>query len=223
MSPEIIPLGLGLSNAYLIKNAHGNFLIDCGAATQRDKLDGLLAAAGVKPGNLQMLILTHADLDHSGNTAYLQNKYLAKVAVHPQEVVAVETGDMFKTRCQMNPIIKSLGNLFLFFLRLPRLELFKPDILLDDGFDLNPYGLDASVIHIPGHSTGSVGILTAGGSFFCGDLVMEGKGKLKAMVDNREDHRRSLDKIISLPFTEIYPGHGNKFNKELLEASRSGF
>ena len=40
-------------------------------------------------------------------------------------------------------------------------EPFSPDVLLQDGQDLGEFGLAATVVHFPGHSPGSVGVLTA--------------------------------------------------------------
>ena len=42
-----------------------------------------------------------------------------------------------------------------------KFETFKPDILLIDGQKLNDYGFDAKVIHTPGHTKGSIVILTS--------------------------------------------------------------
>ena len=50
-------------------------------------------------------------------------------------------------------------------------EPFEPDVLLEDGQDLSSYGLDARVVLLPGHSRGSIGILTGDGSLFCGEIA----------------------------------------------------
>jgi len=44
-------------------------------------------------------------------------------------------------------------------------------MFLEEGQPLSDVGLDASVLHLPGHSKGSIGILTASGDLFCGDLL----------------------------------------------------
>jgi glyoxylase-like metal-dependent hydrolase (beta-lactamase superfamily II) len=49
-------------------------------------------------------------------------------------------------------------------------EKFTPDLEIDEGFDLSSYGFDGRILHIPGHSKGSIGVLTAKGDLFCGDL-----------------------------------------------------
>lgn len=47
-----------------------------------------------------------------------------------------------------------------------------PDLHVEEGYDLSGYRFDARVVELPGHSTGSMGILTANGGLFGGDLVM---------------------------------------------------
>jgi glyoxylase-like metal-dependent hydrolase (beta-lactamase superfamily II) len=42
-------------------------------------------------------------------------------------------------------------------------DLFSPDVILEDGDALAQYGFDAAVLHLPGHSKGSIGILMPGG------------------------------------------------------------
>ena len=40
------------------------------------------------------------------------------------------------------------------------------DLYVEDGYDLSAHGLAAQVVHIPGHSSGSIGVLTAAGDLF---------------------------------------------------------
>ena len=79
---QIIPLKVP---CYLLAARDGYFLIDCGDASDRRQLENELARAGVRPGNLKLLLLTHGDFDHTGNAAFLQKKYAAKVALHAQD------------------------------------------------------------------------------------------------------------------------------------------
>ena len=49
-------------------------------------------------------------------------------------------------------------------------ERFTPDLYIEDGDDLSEYGFDAIILYIPGHSKGSIGILTADGDLICGEI-----------------------------------------------------
>ncbi len=58
----------------------------------RDALEKELENAGCKPGNLQLIVLTHGDTDHAGNCAYLREKYGAQIAMHSDDSGMVERG-----------------------------------------------------------------------------------------------------------------------------------
>ena len=51
-------------------------------------------------------------------------------------------------------------------------ESFTPDILLSDNMNLKEYGLEGTVIHLPGHTAGSIGLLLGDGSFIAGDTFV---------------------------------------------------
>jgi hydroxyacylglutathione hydrolase len=86
---------------------------------------------------------------------------------------------------------------------------FKPDIYIEDGQDLSEYGLNAKVLHLPGHSKGSIGILTTKGDLFCGDLLYNIAGF--NFIDDLADFHASINKLKSLKINTVYPGHGKPF------------
>ena len=81
-----------------------------------------------------------------------------------------------------------------------------PDVEVADGFDLSKYGLNAKVVHIPGHSKGSIGVLTDDGNLYCGDFLYTTPGM--NFVDDMEARKASLEKLKKLPIRKIFPGHG---------------
>ena len=79
---------------------------------------------------------------------------------------------------------------------MSRYDSFKPDIAIEDGHDLSEYGFDAKVVHVPGHSKGSIGILTAGGALFCGDLLENmDKPARTTIVDDSAELDASVEKL----------------------------
>ena len=91
-------------------------------------------------------------------------------------------------------------------------ETFEPDVLLEDGQDLSPYGLDARVVHLPGHSSGSIGVLTGDGDLFCGDLLVNVlRPSLHYYIDNLAQAHESIRKLSDLGVGTVYPGHGKPF------------
>ena len=117
---------------------------------------------------------------------------------------------MFAGRKQPNVFIRSLVPLFTGF---GKSERFSPDIDLEDGFDLSPYGLEARVLSLPGHSAGSMGILTGSGELFCGDLFENLKGPaLNSLMDDPQAAQESLARLQGLAISTVYPGHGQPFD-----------
>ncbi len=223
MLQEIKTIDLGGVNCYLVGAGDGFILIDTGLSTRRAQLEKALAEAGCRPGNLKLVLLTHGDSDHTGNSAYLRETYGAKVAMHSDDSGMVERGDQSWNRkpkpdriSAMGRIVMLMSKVLLLFDRPGRFDTFRPDLAIDEGFDLSEYGLDAQVLHLPGHSKGSIGILTSGGDLFCGDLLADfTKPSLHFMIDDLAAANASVARLRSLKIDTVYPGHGRPFPWEL--------
>jgi glyoxylase-like metal-dependent hydrolase (beta-lactamase superfamily II) len=58
----------------------------------------------------------------------------------------------------------------------------------------------------------SIGILTAGGDLFCGDLFENTKAPaLNSLMDDATAAAASAAKLKGLPIGTVYPGHGQPF------------
>ena len=102
-----------------------------------------------------------------------------------------------------------------FFGTIFKADRSHPDIFVNDGDNLSKYGLDAVVLYIPGHSRGSIGILTTNGNLFCGDLLLNiNKPSPTELPDDSADLENSLKRLQSLSFHTIYPGHWESFLRE---------
>jgi len=209
---EIKTIAGKIANCYLVKTEGAFFMVDTGVSFSRGALKKTLTAAGCRPGSLKLVAITHADYDHTGSCVYLREKYGAKIAIHRNEAGAVETKNMLANRKNKPAVfLKTMPALF----RPLIFRNFKPDIIVDDGDDLSQYGLDARVVHTPGHTTGSISILTAGGDLFCGDfLVNSGKPKKNHLVDDMAAMDASVERLKTLNVKKVYPGHGKPFTLE---------
>jgi glyoxylase-like metal-dependent hydrolase (beta-lactamase superfamily II) len=218
MSAAITTIGLGGVSCYLLAAGDGFVLIDTGLATKRDALETALTRAGCVPGKLALIVLTHGDIDHVGNAAHLRETYGAKVAMHTDDARMVETGDMDWNRkptpdhvTVAGRFIRVAGTLMELLRRGNDYETFTPDVLVDDGDDLIAYGLDARVLHLPGHSKGSIGVLTAAGDLVCGDLLYNWRRTSVPICDDAAAHDASMAKLRGLHVETVYPGHGKPF------------
>jgi hydroxyacylglutathione hydrolase len=207
-----LPLKLGHINCYLIETDAGYILIDTGGSNKRAALEKELENTGCRPDNLKLILLTHGDFDHAGNAAYLRHKFGSKIAMHVKDSSMVERGDMFLNRKRPNILVRKLVPILSGF---GKAERFTPDLYLDDGDEFSEYGFGARVICIPGHSPGSIGILTAGGDLFCGDLFENtAEPVLNSLMDDLAAAHASLEKLQNLEINIVYPGHGEPFSLE---------
>jgi glyoxylase-like metal-dependent hydrolase (beta-lactamase superfamily II) len=212
---NIIKISLDFVNVFLIKTIDGFILIDTGLPNQWDRLEEQLRSNGCFPGNLTLIIITHADWDHTGNVPALRQKYGARIAMHPGDINQAEHGVLLKRTIQ-----PWLFRIFFLLVRLKRelqrnkmiIPKFKPDILLTDGQNLDEYGLAAKIIHIPGHTPGSIGVITEKGDLFAGDTFVNNSNPSSArIVENTEQLENSLDKLSKMNIKTVYPGHGKPF------------
>lgn len=215
MDQTIISIPLKVP-CYLIKITDGFIIIDTGDNSDCGALEKALDQAGVTPKNLKLIILTHGDFDHSGNATFLHQKYGVKIAMHADDAGIVERGDQNWNRKGKSDKISLFGRIIIFISsRLARPVQFKPftaDLLIVDGQNLSEYGFNAQVLLLPGHSKGSIGILTKEGNLFCGDLLMNMfKPDLHFMIDNYADFIASIKKLKGLNIKMVFPGHGKPF------------
>ena len=212
----LLPYKLGSVNCYLMETDTGYMLIDTGCSNKRTDLEKEVESAGCKPGNLKLIVLTHGDFDHTGNAAYLRKKFDKKMAMHYDDSGMVERGNMFWNRKKGNILLRIIASILFGF---GKSERFKPDYYIGDGYDLSGYGFDAKVLHIPGHSKGSIGILTAGGDLICGDLLSNrdkpDQPDINSIMDDSAAANTSVEKLKSLKINTVYPGHGKPFPMEL--------
>lgn len=229
MGQEIIRIDLKGVNCYLGKSEEGFVLFDTGGHLTLDKeysdryelLKEELIKAGCTVGKLKAIILTHGDFDHTGNAAKLRNEYGTMVAMHEKDIVLVHNINLdylMRTYHYRSLIYK----LIFAVMRKPikRLtekvlrdfESFLPDRLLQEGDDLSEYGFDAKIIHLPGHTEGSIGILTKDGQLIGGDIFTN--RKVPAPAPNAYSFKQmyaSINKLRKLHPSTIYPGHGEPF------------
>ena len=215
-----MPLRLGTVNCFLVKSGQGFILIDTGSPNARDELEREMAGAGCTPGKLDLIILTHGDFDHTGNAAHLREKFGTKIAMHRDDTGMAERGDMFWNRSSGTVLMKSLAPILF---RFGKANRFKPDLLIGEGDDLSAYGLDARVLSLPGHSQGSIGILTAAGDLFCGDLLENTQEPARnSIMDDAVAGEASIGRLQALSIGTVYPGHGQPFPMEQFAASTRG-
>jgi glyoxylase-like metal-dependent hydrolase (beta-lactamase superfamily II) len=95
----------------------------------------------------------------------------------------------------------------------------KVDITFKDKIDLTIYGVDATAIHSPGHSKGTITILFNSGVTFIGDQLRKGKKGLNLgmFYDEKEMAIGSIKAFKKYNLSDIYLSHGAKITKEQIK------
>lgn len=229
MEQKIIRIDLEGVNCYLCKAGDSFILIDTGGhltmdkqyTDRRDKLINKLEVVGCRPGNLKLIVLTHGDSDHTANAAFLRERYESKIAMHSSDVELVANPTLEKV--MENCKYKSLVYKVVFKLMknpmtrmtlkvINDFEKFNPDILLNEGDSLMEYGFDVKVLHTPGHTLGSIAVITKDGELISGDTFAN--IDKPATAPNASDFlslHTSADRLKAMNIKMVYPGHGAPF------------
>jgi glyoxylase-like metal-dependent hydrolase (beta-lactamase superfamily II) len=199
------------TNCYLLTGDAGVVIVDPGPPGGGEKVVNELTRAGVQPGDVRLILVTHGHLDHYGAAAQVKGWCGAPVAAHVGE------DDYTRDRRNAIPPAQTLRGSLLrsFYLLLSPLAHFAPldaDVLLGDGDDLSPYGLDAALITLPGHSPGSLGVHTADGDVLAGDLLVNYTAPSQPIyLSDRQAWQRSTRRVQELVARMVYVGHGEPF------------
>lgn len=216
-------LRMGFVNAWLVKTASCHILIDTGKPRNAPKLLSLLQAQDISPSDIALIVVTHAHYDHVGAVGALKRTSCAQVAIHSREAELLRTGGF-----EISDGLNWLGKVRAFLGRhiMPRrnfaFEPVEPDILVDRELRLDDFGVDATLIHSPGHSTGSMSLLFDTGELFPGDLMIKqplgGKWRYCPLYGSSvSEIKRSWRKLLERGAKHVYPSHGNDFTASELK------
>jgi glyoxylase-like metal-dependent hydrolase (beta-lactamase superfamily II) len=175
---------------------------------KKKDFDGLFQNLGIDPKSIQLIILTHGHLDHVGTSAYIQKISGAKVLCHRSY-----SNDLAKGLIEPAEPQNILGKFLNFMTGFlgSKIEAVIPELVVDDEFDLNEFGISGKVIHTPGHSQSSISIILDNGETLVGDLIREEKSGEFGFGMFFEDKRTALDslrRIAEFAPRTIYLSHG---------------
>jgi len=183
-------------NIYLLLGSQTALLLDtgCGLSPLKPIVDELI-------GKRKLLVFnTHYHWDHP-----LGNVEFGEVYIHENEVKLVSNPyDVSYFKDFTNEIVKVYAEQNFI---IPPADVIKP---LKDGDNFDLGEIEVEVIHCPGHSAGSICLLTSTGELFTSDVAYYGD----QFLPKKEDFPivlNSLSKLITLckkqEIVEIYPSH----------------
>lgn len=185
---------------YLIASGDDAALIDAGCGSSVDLILANVEAAGVPRTSIHQLLLTHCHFDHTGGAVALRQQLGCRVVMHAADAPFLETGDNVVTAASWYRA---------------RLTPCPVDCRLDVGEAMIRVGQRTiTVLHIPGHSPGSVAYATStplGTLVFAQDV----HGPLHpSLLSDPDDYQRSLQRLLDLRAHILCEGHFGLFRGE---------
>jgi len=151
--PRVHQLQIRMTNVFLLVEEKLT-LVDTGYRGSTQRIMNLVQQLGRSPTDIDLIVITHYHLDHTGCLAELKALTGAKVAAHKDDATYISREAPLLSPSQRG-LLPRLGTRIL---GLGRAKAAEVDILLEDGQELSPLG-GMRVIHTPGHTPGSICLL----------------------------------------------------------------
>lgn len=181
----------GSQNVYIIEGEKMCVLIDAGVKYETIKEHTTLP--------IKAVLITHAHYDH---IEYIEEYdkagvpiYLSKNSIELLNNIKANASDLFD-----NPKVFKLDNC----------------TLLENEQEFRIIEFDFKFYSTPGHTADSgCYLLKHEKILFSGDTLFgSGIGRVDLPTGSKEELKESLEKILNVDYSEIYPGHGDKSDKE---------
>jgi glyoxylase-like metal-dependent hydrolase (beta-lactamase superfamily II) len=226
--PGVYGMGTKKVNWYLVEHEGRLTAIDAGLPRMADSLAKELLAIGRTPADIEAVVLTHSDSDHTGLAPTFREAG-ARVFVHADDDAtlrkpAPKRGDASPRN--ILPLVVN-GGMWSLMWHLVWRGAAKPASVrgaatFSDGELLEVPGRPR-VIHTPGHTSGHCALLFAEhGALFVGDALCTWNPVTgsrvpqlmpKAFNESNAQGLSSLEKLEKLEAEVVLPGHGEPFRQ----------
>ncbi|MBI1758033.1 MAG: MBL fold metallo-hydrolase [Actinobacteria bacterium] len=204
-------LGARAINTYLLVGRRP-VIVDAGTPGSGKKIRDAVAAHGVDPRDIALIVLTHGHIDHFGSAAELHRLTGAPIVGHAADLTPYRAGKVqepYRPTGLLGRLLASRDAVH------ARTESIEPAIVVRGPLDLAEHGVDARIMPTPGHTAGSISVLTDHGDLVAGDLVassfmglVAGKPANPPFHDDPVGNLASLRAMLALHPTRLHVGHG---------------
>jgi glyoxylase-like metal-dependent hydrolase (beta-lactamase superfamily II) len=228
LAPSLHRVGSDLVATYLVEEGGALTLVDAGVPGQWPDLEAEVRAMGRTLADIRGVVLTHGDTDHVGMAERLRRELGVPVFVHEADA-ALARGE---TKKQVAMGRRRLGPLLRFLWYAGRRGGLRPPPItevrtLSDRDVLDLPGRPR-VIHLPGHTPGSVALhvphvdaVFVGDAMTTGHVLTGASGPQPApFTIDVERADASFTSLADLGVRWVLPGHGPPWDAGIGEAVR---
>ena len=214
---RVTTLFTGVANTHIIETSKGVLIVDAGMPHQASRIINKICALGHTPRDVRAILLTHGHIDHAGSAVALKIITGAPIFMHRADERLTTTPSL-KIPPGRTAFTDVSGKLVTKFGFLVPLQTFTPDVALEDGMVLHNLGIDARVVHTPGHTAGSVSFLFDDGTLFVGDTILNSSHvAFPLWWEDAMATKASAIKIHALQARVCFTGHGREFDSNALD------
>ncbi|MEU7800433.1 MBL fold metallo-hydrolase [Micromonospora arborensis] len=226
VSSTVWQLAFPLGHVHFVRLPDGYALIDTAVPGSAPTILDALARLGGRSQDLRQIVLTHSHIDHTGSAAALVEATGARVlagaldapfirgtAPEPEPVYTVPE------RALHEQIMEGFSAA-----DVRPLQRVPVDVELHDGDTIDDWSEPVHVLHVPGHTPGSIALhLASSGVLFPGDIVAttEGRAILGPFNVDRDQAVASFRRLASLEVEALCVPHGEPVLKGAGEVLRA--
>jgi endoribonuclease LACTB2 len=189
IAPSIVNVGYRATNFWVVSAGRSRLLVDLGWMGMFSTLASNLARMDIPLKEVTHGVATHYHLDHAGAAQDLKDAGM-RLIVTEEQVAAIPLMKKHAKAADNYSEIFPHGNLVITCAESRAL--------------LATIGLDAQLVHTPGHSDDSVSLLLDTGAVFTGDLTHP----MLITEENAVVVARNWQHLRDLGATTVFPGHG---------------
>ena len=183
-------------------------LVDTGLQGSLLPITGGLKDLGLTLDHIDTVVITHAHPDHCGGLGELVEGTEIKVAAHRLDADVI-SGTVTPPNPLRNELLAKMAEPV-----LPKLmgDPVPVDLPLEDG-DIIPFGAEVRVVHLPGHTAGSIALyLPTKRVIIVGDALqyrfsLKLSPPAEGVTQHPDEALRSLEKLLDLDFDIICFSH----------------
>lgn len=210
----------GVTNCFFIGSGSAWALVDAGEPKKEGCILENMKRFGIATNALKLIVLTHGHFDHLGSAAAVRDATRARILVHELDRGMLEQWDSNLPR-GFTRWGRLMAAMVKFLARRSPPRPAKADIVMQgERLSLGEHGIDAELLHTPGHTLGSLSVLLTDGEALVGDLAFNGSIFCRrprcVLGQDLGQTLASWKRLLAQGMRTAYPGHGRPFPAEKL-------